>query len=58
MKHSDVKMDKKVVKAAVHKHEKAMHPGKPLTKLAKGGGIKIRGTGAATKGVMARGPMA
>lgn len=21
----------------VHKHEKAMHPGKPLTKLAKGG---------------------
>lgn len=58
MKHSDVKMDKAVVKKAVHKHEKAMHPGKPLTKLAKGGGIKIRGTGAATKGVMARGPMA
>lgn len=58
MKHSDVKMDKKVVKSAVHKHEKAMHPGKPLTKLAKGGGIKIRGTGAATKGTMARGPMA
>ena len=24
-------------KAAVHKHEKTMHPGKPLTKLAKGG---------------------
>lgn len=24
-------------KTAVHKHEKAMHPGKPLTKLAKGG---------------------
>lgn len=24
-------------KAAVHKHEKSMHPGKPLTKLAKGG---------------------
>ena len=46
------------VKKAVHKHEKAMHPGKPLTKLAKGGGIKIRGTGAATKGTMARGPMA
>lgn len=21
----------------VHKHERAMHPGKPLTKLAKGG---------------------
>ena len=24
-------------KAAVHKHEKAMHPGKPLTKLRRGG---------------------
>lgn len=58
MKHADVKMDKKVVKAAVHKHEKEKHPGKPLTKLAKGGGVKIRGTGAATKGIYARGPMA
>jgi hypothetical protein len=58
MKHSDVKMDKAVIKKAVHKHEKSMHPGKPLTKLKKGGGIKIRGTGAATKGTMARGPMA
>jgi hypothetical protein len=46
------------VKKAVHKHEKSMHPGKPLTKLKGGGGIKIRGTGAATKGTMARGPMA
>jgi hypothetical protein len=26
--------------------------------MAKGGGVKIRGTGAATKGTMARGPMA
>ena len=24
-------------KKAVHKHEKAMHPGKPMTKLRKGG---------------------
>ena len=24
-------------KTAVHKHEKAMHPGKPLTKLRAGG---------------------
>ncbi len=24
-------------KTAVHKHEKSMHPGKKLTKLAKGG---------------------
>ena len=35
--HSDAAMDKKVVKKAVHKHEAAMHPGKPMTKLKKGG---------------------
>jgi hypothetical protein len=58
MKHADVKMDKAVVKKAVHKHEEKMHPGKPKTKLAKGGKTKIRGTGAATKGIYARGPMA
>ena len=28
---------KKAAKAAVHKHEKAMHPGKPMTKLRAGG---------------------
>ena len=37
MKHEDVKMDKAMMKKAVHKHEKAMHPGKPLTKLRAGG---------------------
>ena len=58
MKHADVKMDKAIVKKAVHKHEEKMHPGKPKTKLAKGGGVKIRGTGAATKGTRAYGPMA
>lgn len=30
------------VKKAVHKHEKAMHPGKPLTKLAKGGKTNLQ----------------
>jgi hypothetical protein len=30
-------MAKNDIKAAVHKHEKGMHPGKPMTKLAKGG---------------------
>jgi hypothetical protein len=30
-------MDKAMTKKAVHKHEKAMHPGKPLTKLRAGG---------------------
>lgn len=28
------------VKAAVHKHEKVMHPGQPVTKLASGGKVK------------------
>ena len=47
--HEDVAMDKPLIKAAVHKHESAMHPGKPKTKLAKGGMV-MRGCGAATKG--------
>lgn len=34
---SDVAQDKAMIKAAVHKHERNDHPGKPLTKLAKGG---------------------
>lgn len=34
---SDIKQDKAMIKAAVHKHERHDHPGKPLTKLAKGG---------------------
>jgi hypothetical protein len=34
---SDIKQDKAMVKAAVHKHERKLHPGKPMTKLAKGG---------------------
>jgi len=29
-------------KAAVHKHEKALHPGKPLTKLAEGGKTNLQ----------------
>jgi hypothetical protein len=35
--HKDVTADKAMVKGAVHKHERAMHPGKPVTKLARGG---------------------
>lgn len=30
-------MDKKTAAKAVHKHEKAMHPGQPLTKMRAGG---------------------
>ena len=33
----DMMQDKKTAAAAVHKHEEAMHPGKPLTKMRKGG---------------------
>ena len=33
----DIKADKKMIASAVHKHEKAMHPGKPVTKLRAGG---------------------
>lgn len=34
---ADIAQDKAMIKAAVHKHEKGMHPGKPPTKLARGG---------------------
>jgi hypothetical protein len=51
VKHSDVKMDKKVVKKAVKMHDDQLHGGKKtnLTKLARGGGIEVRGK---TKGKM------
>ena len=94
MDKKDLKQDKKMIAGAVHKHEKKLHPGKPMTKDGKAmkvtsngkepssskldtldvsigaisksagdeqvktTGIKMRGTGAATKGVMSRGPMA
>ena len=61
MAHSDVKMDKKVVKKAVGMHDKQQHGGKKtdLTtlkhggmatkKMARGGGIETKGK---TKGTM------
>ena len=50
MKHDDAKadmkmdkmQDKKMIKAAVGKHEKKLHPGQPLTKLAKGGKTNLQ----------------
>ena len=65
IKHSDVKMDKKVVKKAVGMHEKQLHAGKKSDmsklksggmacgpkKMAKGGGIEIKGK---TKGTMVK----
>jgi hypothetical protein len=63
MAHSDVKMDKKVVKKAVGMHEKQLHGGKKSDmsklksggmtcapkKMARGGGIETKGK---TKGTM------
>jgi hypothetical protein len=37
MDKKDMAQDKKTAAAAVHKHEKAMHPGKPMTKMRAGG---------------------
>ena len=37
MDKADLKQDKKMIAAAVHKHEKARHKGQPMTKLNKGG---------------------
>jgi len=37
MDKKDLAQDKKMIAGAVHKHEKSMHPGKPMTKLRKGG---------------------
>ena len=39
MEHDKAEMaaDKKMIKSAMAKHEKAKHPGKPLTKLRAGG---------------------
>ena len=54
MKHSDIKMDKKVVKKAVGMHENQLHGGKKsnLTKLKSGGSCKgySKGGGIETKG--------
>jgi hypothetical protein len=39
---ADLKQDKAMVSSAVHKHERGLHPGKPLTELAKGGKVKMQ----------------
>jgi hypothetical protein len=37
MDKKDLKQDRKTAAKAVHAHEKALHPGKPMTKLRAGG---------------------
>lgn len=39
-KHDDEAMDKKMIAASVHKHEKSRHPDEPITKLSMGGPAK------------------
>ncbi len=39
-KHDDEAQDRALVDAAVHKHERAMHKGKPLTKFKAGGAVE------------------
>ena len=41
MEKADLAQDKKMIKAAVGKHEKNMHPGKAPTKLRAGGKTNI-----------------
>ena len=41
MEKADLAEDKKMIKAAVGKHEKNMHPGKTPTKLRAGGKTNI-----------------
>ena len=42
---ADLKQDKQMIATAVHKHERAQHPGKPLTKLKRGGNVMEKATG-------------
>ena len=52
---ADIKQDKAMIGAAVHKHEKAMHPGRALTKLKKGGILeKATGERYASKAAMVK----
>jgi len=37
MDKKDLAQDKKMIGSMVNKHERKMHPGKPVTKFAKGG---------------------
>jgi hypothetical protein len=55
MKHEDVKKDKSMMQKAVNKHEGRLHKGQPMTKLAKGGGIEVKGKTKGTMVKMARG---
>lgn len=50
---ADLAQDKAMIRTAVHKHEKSMHKGEPLTKLAKGGKMQPAMSAMARKEIMA-----
>ncbi len=50
---TDIAQDKAMIRTAVHKHEKSMHPGKPMTKLARGGKMQPAMSAMARKEIMA-----
>lgn len=49
MSRMDAKQDKKVAAKAVHRHERHLHKGEPLTKLAKGGKVNCLAAGGVAK---------
>lgn len=55
--HSDAAQDKKMIKAAVHKHEKGKHPGSKLTPFC-GGGMAKRAVGGPVKAPTEKGMLA
>jgi len=55
MDKKDLAQDKKMIAGAVHKHEKKMHPGKPMTKLKKGGTAKMYKGGKTNEDMMKMG---
>jgi hypothetical protein len=50
---ADIAQDKAMIRTAVHKHERSMHPGKPMTKLARGGKMQPAMSAMARKEIMA-----
>lgn len=50
---ADIAQDKAMIRTAVHKHERSMHPGEPMTKLARGGKMQPAMSAMARKEIMA-----
>jgi hypothetical protein len=57
MAKADMAQDKSMMQKAVNKHEGRLHKGQPMTKMAKGGGIEIKGKTKGKQIVMKKGGM-